>query len=52
MIFTFSTKTKRPKDEELVKDIKEQCYKKNINFSGLIIALLREYNNKDKSEGS
>lgn len=50
-IFTFSSKQKRPDDEQMIKEIKEHCYKKNINFSGLIINLLREYklSNIDKS---
>lgn len=42
-IFTFSSKDKRPEDEALIKEIKEHCYKKNINFSGLVINLLREH---------
>lgn len=42
-IFTFSTKDTRPADEQLVRDVKEHCYKKNLNFSGLIINLLRQY---------
>jgi len=42
-IFTFSSKDKRPEDEQLIKDIKEYCYRKNLNFSGLIINLLRKH---------
>lgn len=51
-IFTFSTKDKRPVDEQLVKDIKEHCFKKNVNFSGLVVDLLRKYMQTtiDKSE--
>lgn len=48
MIFTFSTKNKRPEDEQLVNDIKEQCYRQNKNFSGLVVKLLREYQDKSK----
>lgn len=49
-IFTFSTKDKRPADTQLIKDIKEHCERKNLNFSGLVINLLREHksNNIDK----
>lgn len=42
-IFTFSTKTKKPEDEDLVHEIKEHCDKKNKNFSGLIVELLSKY---------
>ena len=49
MIFTFSTKSKRPQDEQLVKEVKKKCDKKNMNFSGLVVKLLREHNDKDKS---
>lgn len=42
-IFTFSTKTKKPEDEQLVLDVKELCEKRNLNFSGLVVKLLREY---------
>ena len=46
-IFTFSTKTKKPEDEDLVHEIKEHCDKKNKNFSGLIVELLRKYKEKE-----
>lgn len=50
-IFTFSTKDKRPADEQLVKDIKESCFRRNVNFSGLVIDLLRNYKaNTDKAK--
>jgi hypothetical protein len=42
-IFPFSTKTKRPEDEEMVLEIKEHCERKNLNFSGLVVNLLRKY---------
>lgn len=42
-IFTFSTKTKKPEDEDLVLEVKEHCDRKNKNFSGLIVELLRKY---------
>ena len=42
-IFTFSTKDKRPADEQLIKDIKEYCFRRNVNFSGLVVDLLRKY---------
>lgn len=42
-IYTFSTKTKKPEDEDLVHAIKVHCYNKGMNFSGLIIKLLRAY---------
>jgi len=45
-IFTFSTKDKRPDDEQLIKDVKQHCERKNMNFSGLVVNLLREYKSK------
>ena len=42
-IFTFSTKDKRPEDEQVVKDVKLYCLNKNINFSGLVVQALRNY---------
>lgn len=46
-IFTFSTKDKRPTDEQLIKDIKEHCFRRNVNFSGLVVDLLRKYKQTD-----
>lgn len=46
-IFTFSTKTTRPADAELVKRVKEDCEKANQNFSALVVDLLRQH---DKSK--
>ena len=42
-IFTFSTKTKRPQDTELIERIKEDCENKGMNFSGLVVKLLKEH---------
>jgi hypothetical protein len=47
-IFTFSTKDKRPDDEKLIRDIKQECERKNLNFSGLVIRLLREYKESNR----
>jgi len=51
-IFTFSTKDKRPDDAQLIKEIKQHCERKNMNFSSLVVNLLREYKSKtiDKPE--
>tara|TARA_R110000851_G_C12936814_1_gene551855 strand:+ start:680 stop:841 length:162 start_codon:yes stop_codon:yes gene_type:complete len=50
-IFTFSSKDKRPEDAKLIKNIKEHCYKKNQNFSGLVINLLRKYDEEVIKDG-
>jgi len=42
-VYTFSTRTKRPEDTELVEDIKLKCDREGKNFSALIINLLRDY---------
>jgi len=42
-IFTFSTKDKRPDDEQVVREVKDHCERLNLNFSGLVVNLLKEY---------
>lgn len=49
-IFTFSTKEKRPEDEELVKEVKDYCEKHCIVFSSVVITLLREFK-EEKVDG-
>lgn len=44
-VHTFSTKTSKPDDTALVERIKEQCDNQGKYFSGLIIQLLRDYDN-------
>lgn len=48
-IYTFSTKSTRPDDDEVVKRAKKECAEKNINFSALVISLLRE---REKANGA
>lgn len=47
-IFTFSTKGSRPADEAEILAIKEHCYHKGINLSGVILKLLREWHKEVK----
>lgn len=42
-VHSFSTKTKRPTDEETVKAVRHYCDQRNLNFSGLVIQLLKQY---------
>ena len=42
-IFTFSTRTKRPVDTALVQRVKDHCDKHGLNFSALIIQLLKQW---------
>lgn len=42
-VFTFSTPQKRPQDEELVKKIKEHCNRQHLNFSAIVVDLLKQY---------
>jgi len=42
-IFTFSTKGSRPQDTEAVERIKQKCDNKNMNFSGLVLNLLKQW---------
>lgn len=43
-IYTFSTKTKRPKDTAEVDELKEYCETKGLNFSAQVVKLIKEYN--------
>jgi hypothetical protein len=43
MVFTFSTKTKKPEDTRLVQELKDQCEETGQNFSALVVRLLKEY---------
>lgn len=51
-IFTFSTKDKRPNDEQVVRNVKEHCERLNMNFSGLVISLLRDYENNSMDKAT
>lgn len=42
-VFSFSTASKRPKDEETIKAIKDYCDKKCINFSGVVVEQLTNW---------
>jgi hypothetical protein len=47
-IFTFSTKDKhKPTDKEDVRRIKDYCKDRGINFSALVIRLLREWESEN-----
>jgi len=45
-VYTFSTRTKRPEDTLMVDKIKEECDKQGLNFSSLVIKLLREHDER------
>lgn len=42
-VFTFSTKPARPDETEAVKRVKQYCEAKGMNFSALVVKLLKEY---------
>lgn len=42
-VFTFSTKSTKPADEEVVLKVKQHCDRNNLNFSAVVVALLREH---------
>lgn len=42
MIFTFSTKTKKPQDTELIEAVKKRCDDTGANFSAYVIAAIKE----------
>lgn len=43
-VFTFSSKTKKPEDTKAVEDAKAYCLKHNLNFSAVMIQLVKEFN--------
>ena len=49
-IFTFSTKGSRPQDTESIERIKADCQKRGINFSALVLRLLKEWEHDRSSE--
>lgn len=51
-IFTFSTKSSRPGDTEIVQRIKIACIENHMNFSGLIVDLLRKYEIEQAKEAA
>jgi hypothetical protein len=42
-VYTFSTRTKKPEDTQIVEELKLKCDREGKNFSHLILNLLREY---------
>ena len=46
-VYTFSTKTKKPLDTDLVDRIKKLCDDEGWNFSALIIDILREWETRE-----
>lgn len=42
-IYTFSTRSKKPVDTELVERAKKHCDDNGLNFSAFIIQLLRQW---------
>lgn len=42
-IFTFSTRGTRPDDTEAVERVKQKCEDKGMNFSALVIKLIKEH---------
>lgn len=42
-VFTFSTPTKRPEEAEVIEAIKEHCEQHNLNFSAVVVTLLKKY---------
>lgn len=42
-VYTFSSKTKRPEDTEAVEKLKAFCEQRNLNFSAVVINLIKEF---------
>ena len=42
-IYSFSTSMKRPTEDVVVKEIKELCEKRGLNFSHIVVAQLTKW---------
>ena len=42
-IYTFSTKGTKPVDTDLVDEVRAHCAAKNMNFSALVVSLLKTW---------
>lgn len=42
-VYSFSTKSKKPEDDEVVQSVKEYCEQHSLNFSSVIVNLLAKY---------
>jgi len=49
-IFTFSTKGSKPQDTETIERIKLDCANRGINFSAVILKLLKEWEDDRSSK--
>lgn len=49
-IYTFSTKGSRPQDTETIERIKTDCANRGINFSALLLRLLKEWEDDRSSK--
>lgn len=47
-IYTFSTKAKRPLDTEAVEQLKEFCEEQGLNFSSVVVKLIKEWSNEQR----
>lgn len=51
-IYTFSTKTKKPEDTKAVEALKDHCDARGLNFSAVVINLIKEHDCGNKVPGS
>lgn len=51
-VFTFSTRDKRPEDTEAIKKAKQYCEEHNLNFSAVVVELIKEYFKDVRSKNS
>ena len=49
-VFTFSTKNKKPQDTQEVEELKEYCETKGLNFSAIVVKLIKEHNNDRRAQ--
>ena len=49
--FSFSTKPTKPSDTNTVEEVKEYCEDHGINFSHLVVKLLKEWHKENVKNG-
>lgn len=50
-VFTFSTKERKPSDEALIRRVKKICADEGLNFSAIVIAQLRKWEQERSNDG-
>ena len=50
-IFTFSTKGSKPTDTKIIERVKQHCDDKGLNFSSIVVKLIKEWYQEELANG-